>query len=121
MDIYARCEAECKSERCDDYGADVCVAWHGSGAKHAAHGFCGKAAFLSFGCEVCQEYQAIQREIEDGETPKRVCHECLYLFEIDADTPFGAVLFQEGVGVYFECDDCFVVESDEAFDDDRIF
>lgn len=27
-DIYARCDEHCKSEHCDDYGADYCADWH---------------------------------------------------------------------------------------------
>ncbi|MDE0401502.1 MAG: hypothetical protein OXL96_27205 [Candidatus Poribacteria bacterium] len=112
-DIYARCDEHCKSEHCDDYGADYCADWH-TEAEHfqAGHGFCAKMAFLSHGCAICQEYWAIWREIQDGETPKRICHECLCLFELNTENPYGDVLYDEGTGaVYFECDECCVLES----------
>lgn len=111
--IFARCDEHCKSERCDDYGADVCVAWHSCGTEHESEGFCAKAAFLSHGCAVCQEYWAIDRELQDGELPKRICHECQYLFELNSENPYGDVLYDEGTGaVYFECDACCVLEGD---------
>ena len=76
------------------------------------HSFCAKMAFLSHGCAICQEYWAIWRELQDGETPKRICHECRYLFELNTENPYGDVLYDEGTGaVYFECDDCTVLES----------
>ena len=112
-DIYARCDEHCKSEHCDDYGADYCADWH-TEEEHfqAGHGFCAKMAFLSHGCAICQEYWAIWRELQDGETPKRICHECRYLFELNTENPYGDVLYDEGTGaVYFECDDCTVLES----------
>ena len=111
--IYARCDKECLSERCDDYGADYCADWH-TEEEHfqSGHGFCAKMAFLSHGCAICQEYWAIHRELQDGETPKRTCHECQYLFELNTANPYGSVLYDEGIGeVYFECDECTVSES----------
>lgn len=111
--IYARCDKECKSDHCDDYGADVCVAWH-TEEEHfqSGHGFCAKMAFLSHGCQICQEYSAIHRELQDGETPKRTCHECQYLFELDSRNPYADVLYDEATGeAYFECDECTVLES----------
>lgn len=111
--IYARCDKECLSERCDDYGADYCADWH-TEEEHfqSGHGFCAKMAFLSHGCAICQEYWAIHRELQDGETPKRTCHECQYLFELNSANPYGSVLYDEGIGeVYFECDECTVSEN----------
>ena len=112
--IYARCDEQCKSERCDDYGAEYCADWHTEEEhfRSPGHGFCAKTAFLSHGCGICQEYWAIHREIQEGETPKRICHECRYLFELNTMNPYGDVLYDEGTGeVYFECDECTVLES----------
>ena len=117
MNISERCEKECKSERCDDLGADVCVGWHGYEEEHEELGFCGKAAFLSHGCEICQEMTAIQQEIKSGQTPKRVCHECWDVFELDTVNPYKEILFHEGVGVYFECVKCTY----EMIDDEEDF
>ena len=111
--IYARCDQHCKSERCDDYGAEYCADWH-TEEEHfqPEHAFCAKMAFLSHGCEICQEYWAIHREIQDGELPKRICHECQYQFELNSENPYNDVLYDEGTGeVYFECDACTVLES----------
>ena len=142
--IYARCDKECLSERCDDYGADYCADWH-TEEEHFQPGhdrksrllfanaeqkvtvlsadegtdktptfprFCAKMAFLSHGCAICQEYWAIHRELQDGETPKRTCHECQYLFDLNSTNPYRDVLYDEGIGeVYFECDECTVLES----------
>ena len=113
MNIYARCEAQCKSEHCDDYGVDYCADWH-TEEEHfqPGHQFCAKMGWLSYGCGICQEWAAIDRELIDGETPKRTCHECLYLFELNRENPYGDVLYDEGTdAVYFECDDCCVLES----------
>ena len=120
FDIYARCNAECKSKHCDDYGVDYCADWH-TEEEHfeSGHEFCAKMAFLSSGCEICQEWADIHREIQDGETPKRICHECLSVFELSNENPYGEVLYDEGVGVYFECDKCFVLFGiDGGIDDD---
>ena len=111
--IYARCDEHCKSKHCDDYGAYFCADWH-TEEEHfqPGHAFCAKMAFLSSGCEICQEYWAIHREIQDGETPKRICHECQYLFELNTMNPYGDVLYDEGTGeVYYECDECTLLES----------
>ena len=120
LNIYTRCDEHCKSEHCDDYGAEVCVSWH-TEEEHfqPGHGFCAKMAVLSHGCEICQEYWAIWRELQDGETPKRVCHECQYLFELNTENPYGDVLYDEGAGaVYFECDGCTLLEGgDEDVED----
>ena len=113
IDIYARCDEQCKSEHCDDYGVDYCADWH-TEEEHLNEmkDFCAKMAHLSSGCQICQEYWAIWREIQDGETPKRVCHECQYQFELNADNPYGEVFYDEGTGeIYFECDGCMVLES----------
>ena len=117
--IYARCDEHCKSEHCDDYGADYCADWHTEEEHFGSpgHAFCAKMAFLSHGCQICQEYWAIHREIQDGETPKRICHECQYLFELTSENPYGEVLYDEGTGaVYFECDACTVLESENLDD-----
>ena len=113
IDIYARCEKECKSEHCDDYGVDYCAAWH-TEEEHfePGNGFCAKMAFLSHGCQICQEYWAIDKELHDGETPQCVCHECKCLFDLDSENPYGDVLYDEGAGeVYFECGECAIGES----------
>ena len=111
IDIYARCEKECKSPRCDDLGADYCADWHTEKEHFVSPGrFCAKMAFLGSGCQVCQEYQVIWRELQDGETPERICHECYDLFKLDSENPYGEVLYHEGVGVYYECDKCFLLE-----------
>ena len=111
--IYARCDEQCRSEHCDDYGVEVCVAWH-TEAEHfqPGHGFCAKMVMLSHGCDICTEIWAIWRELQDGEKPTRTCHECLYLFELNSRNPYTDILYDEGSGeVYFECDDCTASES----------
>ena len=116
FDIYADCEKNCKSDDCDDYGVGFCD-WHTEEEHFERPGrFCAKAAFLSHGCEICQEYQVIWREIEDGETPERICHECYDVFELDSENPYGDVLYYEGVGVYYECDKCCLLEGDSVDD-----
>lgn len=133
--IFARCDAHCKSEHCDDYGIDGCADWH-TEEEHfqPGHDFCAKMAFLSHGCEICQEYYAIWCELKAGDIPKRVCHECQYLFELNSENPYGDVLYSEEIGaVYFECNGCCNLEGgiddiEEEFDrmaelmeNDRIF
>ncbi len=119
--IFTRCDEQCKSERCDDYGAEVCVAFHSCGTDHESEGFCAKAAFLSGGCEVCQEYWAIHREIQDGEKHLRICHECQYQFELTSENPYNEVLYDEGTdAVYFTCDGCaFSEDEDDWLDEDE--
>ena len=114
-DIFARCDERCKSERCDDIIlTTACVDWHTS-AEHAEslHDFCEKAASRPDGCKVCQEYLKIYTEIQSGRTPQRICQECHALFELNTENPYGGVLYAEEVGsIYFECDSCFILESD---------
>ena len=107
-------------EDCDDYGVDYCAAWHTEEEHHAAeHGFCAKMAFLSGGCEICQEFAGIHREVQDGEVPEQVCHECFGTFKLSTENPYGEVLYAENVGVYFQCDDCFILERhDDGSDED---
>ena len=116
---FERCDRECRSERCDDYGTDYCADWHTEDEHFKpGHGFCAKMAWFSHGCEICQEYLAIWLELKDGEIPKRICHECHYLFELDYANPYGEILYDEGTGaVYFECDECCLLEGD-MFEDD---
>lgn len=110
--IFARCDKECKSDHCDDYGVDYCADWH-TEEQHfePGHEFCAKMAFLSSGCEICQNYWAIWRELQDGDTPIRICHECYIPFKLDSENPYGEILYHEDVGVYFECDECFTLDS----------
>ena len=116
MNIFERCEEECKSEYCDDLGPEICVAWHGCDQEHKEHGFCATAAVLSSGCEICQELAAIQLDIDSGETPKRVCHECSDVFELSAENAYKDILYEEGVGVYFECMKCAFEAIDEEIE-----
>lgn len=105
--IYTRCDEHCKSDHCDDYGADVCVAFHSCGTDHETEGFCAKAAFLSDGCEICQEYYLIFRELSEGKKLLRICQECQYQFELTSENPYNEVCYDEGTdAVYFICDDC---------------
>ena len=108
-DLYARCNLHCKSQHCDDYGADYCADWH-TEEEHfqPGHGFCAKMTFLSDGCEICQEIWAIWRDIQDQTTPQRMCNECQCLFELNSENPYGDILFD--IRVYFVCDECFVLE-----------
>ena len=106
MNIYERCQDECKSEHCDDLGVEVCVAWQGCKEEHKKQGFCAKAAFLSYGCEICQEIAAIQQEIDSGVIPKRLCHECQAVFELSTENAYRDILVDERIGVYFECLNC---------------
>lgn len=105
--IFARCEKECVTELCDDYGADICVAWH-TEEEHFSEGHkvCGKAAFLSHGCAICQEIAGIHFDVRDGGTAQRECDECGYLFDLDSENPYGEVLYDEDVGVHFVCRGC---------------
>ena len=122
LNIYERCDQKCRSEHCDDYGIEYCADWH-TEEEHFqhGHGFCAKMAVLSHGCQICQEYWAIWRELQDGETPKRVCHECQYLFELNSENPYGDVLYDEGAGaVYFECDGCSGLEGGDDDVEDYI-
>lgn len=115
LNIYARCDQKCRSEHCDDYGVDYCAATHNHAEDHDTDDFCARQALLAGECEICQEYWAIWRELQDGETPKRVCHECQYLFELNSENPYGDVFYDEGTGaVYFECDGCFVLEGGDG-------
>ena len=112
--IYARCDDHCKSEHCDDYGADVCVAFHSCGTDHESEGFCAKAAFLSGGCEICQEYYLIHRELSEGEKLLRICHECQYQFELTRENPYSEVLYDEGTdAVYFICHGCAFADRED--------
>ena len=110
--IYTRCDKECKSDRCDDYGADYCADWHTAEEHHQTDEskglrFCAKMAFLSSGCNICQEYWALHREIQDGEKHIRICQECQYQFELTSENPYSEVCYDEGTdAVYFICDDC---------------
>lgn len=70
-EVYARCERECKSEHCDDYGVDYCAAFHNE-EEHEESGFCVKAAYLSYGCEICQEIEYEQILIRDEERRKKL-------------------------------------------------
>ena len=118
MNIYERCDRECRSEHCDDYSLDYCTAWHTEEEHYEAeHGFCAKMVFLSSGCGICREYAGIHREIQDGEVPERVCHQCFGIFKLSTENPYGEVLYYEGVGVYFECDACCILEG--AGDDEN--
>ena len=117
LNIYERCDRDCRSEHCDDYGVEICVGWHTEEERHEeGHEFCAKGALLSHGCEICQEYWAIWRELQDGKTPERICHECQYLFELDTENPYGEVLYCEGVGIYFECNSCFILDAEMETD-----
>ena len=120
MDIYARCEKACKSEDSDDYGVGYCAARHNDAEGHWTDDFCARQAVLATECEICQEWEVIHKEIQEGESPERICHECYNTFELNPENPFGDVLFQEGVGVYFECDACFVLDSVYEFDEERV-
>ena len=77
-------------------------------------------------CKICKERTWINIELRSDVIPKRVCHECYEVFELDKTNPFGEILFDKQAGVYFECDKCFTLESDcndmEDIDDieDRI-
>ena len=106
--IYARCDQHCKSEHCDDDGADYCANWHTEEAHiNEMEDFCAKAAFLSDGCEVCQEYWLIFRELSEGKKLLRICQECQYPFELTSENPYNEVLYDEGTdAVYFICDGC---------------
>ena len=68
-------------------------------------------------CKICHERQRIQSELDSGITPERICVECYNVFELDKNNPFGDILFCEGVGVYFNCDKCFILEGDEDADE----
>lgn len=118
--IFTRCDEHCKSEHCDDDGADSCADWH-TEAEHITEmeDFCAKAAFLSDGCEVCQEYYLIFRERSEGKKLLRICQECQYQFELTDENPYNAVCHDEGTGaVYFICDGCaFFDTEDEPCDD----
>ena len=63
-----------------------------------------------------REVVLIHQEIQSGEKPEQICSECQSLFELDADNPFGDILYDEGVGVYFTCDECFVLEGREGYE-----
>ena len=123
--IYERCNKECKSDHCDDYGADYCADWHSEEEHHHTDEskvirFCAKMAFLAEGCNICQEYWAIHREIQDGEKHIRICHECQYQFEITAEDPYNEVLYDKNAGhVYFTCDGCAFLENDTNNDIDN--
>lgn len=106
--IYARCDKHCKSEHCDDDGADYCADLH-TEEEHIneMEDFCAKAAFLSDGCEVCQEDWLIFRELSEGKKLLRICQECQYPFELTAENPYNHVCYDAGTGaVYFICDGC---------------
>ena len=105
-DPFAWCETECYSDE-GDYTA--CQHFH-TEEDHEDFQFFVKAAYLSYGCEICIETMAISQEIAAGETPKRTCRKCQYLFDLDAENPYGDVLYDEDEGVYFECNGCFVLE-----------
>lgn len=74
-------------------------------------------AFLSTGCNICQEYWAIHREIQDGEKHTRICQECQYPFELTSENPYAEVLYDEGVNaVYFICGDCAFSDREDEGD-----
>ena len=107
QDPFVRCETEC----CGDEGDySTCERFH-TEDEHEDFQFCVKAAYLAYGCEICAECITISQEIRDGKTPQRICHECQYLFDLNAENPYGDVLYDEGVGVYFECNECFTREA----------
>ena len=122
MNIFERCDKECKSDRCDDHGADYCVDSH-TAAEHfkPGHDFCGRMAWLSHGCEICEEYLAIWMELKDGKVPQRTCRTCKYRFELNFQNPYGDILYDEGTGeLYFECDNCFVLKADNPSEDNAL-
>ena len=108
MNIYERFDRECRSEHCDDYGS--CTGEH-TEDRHdeIGFGFCAKMA--SSDCAICQAYAVIYREIENGEAHERICYECHNVFNLSTGNPYSEVLYAEGVGVYFQCDACFILES----------
>ena len=66
MKVYERCNKECRSDDCDDYGVDGCAAFH-TEEDHEEFGFCVKAAYASFGCEICTEIEYQQQIKRDKE------------------------------------------------------
>ena len=67
-------------------------------------------------CKICHERKMIRHELYTNITPKRICSECQNVFELNKINPLGDILFCEGVGVYFTCDKCFVLEGYNADD-----
>ena len=119
LNIYERCDRECRSEHCDDYGVEYCDATHNHAEDHAIDGFCARQAFLAGECEICQEWQVIHKEIQEGEAPERICHECYAVFKLDTENPYGEVLYCEGVGVYFQCNSCLILDSVMEFPEEE--
>ena len=118
--IFTRCDGHCRSEHCDDYGADCCADWH-TEEEHinAMKDCCAKAACLSEGCKVCQEYWLIFRELSEGKKLLRICQECQCPFELTDENPYHAVCHDAETGaVYFICDGCASFDTeDEPYDD----
>ena len=107
-DIFARCEAECKSDHCDDHGVDYCAGHH-TEEEHFEPGnnFCSKMAWLSDGCEICQEMLSIYLDLQENETVQRECSKCRYLYNLDMNNPYGEVQWNEhDEEIYYECDSC---------------